>query len=109
MNVANTGKLMILPRPKSSLTHGTSSFDILWKFNIAYLLNRTEETNDKLISNCDILSAAVLESIRSHMSTSDRLLSSGMTYFSCIFSQENFHHCIFGLFQEAMQQSPLQL
>ena len=90
---------MILPRPKSSLTHGTSRLDVIRKFNIAYLLtglfrvDGTEETSNKelSISIYDNLSAAVLETIRSHMSTSDRSLSSGMTYFSCIFSEENFY------------------
>ena len=56
---------------------------------------------------CDNLLAAVLEMIGSHMSTSDRSLSSAMMYFSCIFSEENFDHCIFGLFPEAMQHSSL--
>ena len=101
---------MILPRPKSSFTHGTSSLDVIRRFNIAYVLtglfwvDGTEETSDKelSISNCDILTAAVFESIGSHMPTYDRSLSSGMTYFSCIFSEENFDHCIFGLFPEAM-------
>ena len=89
VKVTNTGEIMILPRPKSSLVPGTSSLDVTRRFNAAYLLtglfqvDGTEETSDKdiSISNCDILSAAVLESNGSHMSTSDKSLSSGMTYF----------------------------
>ena len=89
-----------------------SHLDVIRKFNLAYLLaglffrvDETEETSDKelSISICDNLPAAVLEMTRSYMSTSDRSLSRGMTYFSCIFSEENFHHCIFGLFPEAME------
>ena len=53
------------------------------------------------------LSAAALESTQSHMSTSVRLLSSGMTYFSRRYSEETSDHCIFHLIPEKMQHSSL--
>ena len=87
VNVTSTGKIMILPRPKGSLIYGTSSLDVIRKFNITYLLtglfsvrwDRKISDKELSISKCNILSAAVLKSIRSHMSTSDRLLSTGFS------------------------------
>ena len=47
-NVTNTEKIMILP---SSLTHGMSSLDMLWKFDIAIIFFGSMRQKKQVIKN----------------------------------------------------------